>query len=50
MTQGLGLKAVAAGYKVIFISMDHLIKVLKTKEIIKKSQTLFNKLKKADLL
>lgn len=30
--------------------MDHLIKVLKTKEIIKKSQTLFNKLKKADLV
>jgi len=50
MAQGLGLKAVAAGYKVIFISMDHLIKVLKTKEIIKKSQTLFNKLKKADLV
>jgi len=50
MAQGLGLKAVATGYKVIFISMDHLIKVLKTKEIIKKSQTLFNKLKKADLV
>ena len=50
MAQGLGLKAVEAGYKVIFISMDHLIKVLKTKEIIKKSQTLFNKLKKVDLV
>ncbi|MFW6280569.1 MAG: ATP-binding protein [Halanaerobium sp.] len=50
MAQGLGLKAVEAVYKVIFISMDHLIKVLKTKEIIKKSQTLFNKLKKADLV
>ena len=49
MGHGLGLKAVEAGYKVIFISMDNLIKVLKTKEIIKKSQTMFKKLKKADL-
>src|SRR6056297_3725845 len=49
MAHGLGLKAVEAGYKVIFISMDNLIKVLKTKEIIKKSQTMFKKLKKADL-
>ncbi|MFO7814320.1 MAG: IS21-like element helper ATPase IstB [Halanaerobiales bacterium] len=49
MAQALGLKAIESGYKVIFISMDNLIKVLKTKEIIKKSQTLFKKLKKADL-
>ena len=50
MAHALGLKAIESGYKVIFISMDYLIKVLKTKEIIKKSQTMFNKLKKADLV
>jgi len=38
MGHGLGLKAVEAGYKVIFISMDNLIKVLKTKEINKKTR------------
>src|SRR6056297_2426711 len=50
MAYALGLKAIESGYKVIFISMDYLIKVLKTKEIIKKSQTLFKKIKKADLV
>lgn len=50
MAHALGLKAIESGYKVVFISMDYLIKVLKTKEIIKKSQTMFNKLKKADLV
>ena len=50
MAHALGLKAIESGYKVIFISMDYLIKVLKTQEIIKKSQTMFNKLKKADLV
>ena len=50
MAHALGLKAIESGYKVIFISMDYLIKVLKTKEIIKKSRTMFNKLKKADLV
>lgn len=50
MAHALGLKAIESGYKVIFVSMDNLIKVLKTKEIIKKSQTLFKKIKKADLV
>lgn len=50
LVNAIGLKAITTGYKVIFISMDHLIKTLKTQEVIKKSQQLLKKLNKADLV
>lgn len=50
LANAIGLEAINTGYKVIFISMDQLIKTLKTQEVIKKSQQQLKKLKKADLV
>ncbi|MFW6271348.1 MAG: IS21-like element helper ATPase IstB [Bacillota bacterium] len=50
LANGIGLKAVDTGYKVIFINMDELIMVMKTSEVIKKSLQLLKKIKKADLI
>ena len=50
LANAIGLKAIASGYKVFFISMDQLIKVLKTQEVIKKSQQQLKRIKKADLV
>ncbi|MGM0642127.1 MAG: IS21-like element helper ATPase IstB [Thermotogota bacterium] len=50
LANGIGLKAVNKGYKVKFIDMDQLIKVLKTNEVVKKSRLELKKIKKADLL
>lgn len=50
LANAIGLEAINTGYKVVFISMDQLIKTLKTQEVIKKSQQLLKKLKKADLV
>jgi len=46
----LGIAAVDAGYKVIFIHMDQLIHALKTKEISPKSRNKLKKLYQADLV
>lgn len=50
LANGIGLKAVDTGYKVIFINMDELIMVMKTSEVIKKSLQLLKKIKKTDLI
>lgn len=46
----LGIAAVNAGYKVLFIHMDQLIHALKTKEISPKSKHKLNKLHRSDLV
>ncbi|QNO13370.1 ATP-binding protein [Alkalicella caledoniensis] len=46
----LGMKAVEMGYKVSFISMDHLIKLLKTEEISNKSQKALKKIMASDMV
>jgi DNA replication protein DnaC len=50
LANGIGIEAVNAGYKVIFLNMSQLIKVLKTHEVVKKSERLLKKIKKADLI
>lgn len=50
LANGIGIKAINQGYKVKFIDMDQLIKVLKTREVVKKSRLEIKKIKKADLL
>lgn len=50
LANGIGIKAINSGYKVKFIDMDQLIKVLKTQEVVKKSRLEMKKIKKTDLL
>lgn len=50
LATAIGLKAVDAGYKVIFISMEDLIFNLKTKDAINKSLRTIKRLKKANLI
>lgn len=46
----LGVKAIESGYKVTFITMDELIKTLKTEEILGKSRTRVKRLRASDLV
>jgi DNA replication protein DnaC len=46
----LGVKAIESGYKAIFITMDELIKTLKTEEVLVKSRTRLKQLRNADLV
>ena len=50
LANGIGIEAVNEGYKVIFLNMDQLIKVLKTHEVVKKNERKLKKIRKADLL
>ena len=50
LANGIGIEAIDKGYKVKFIDMDQLIKVLKTREVVKKSRLEMKKIKKTDLL
>ncbi len=50
LATAIGLKAIDAGYKVIFISMEDLIFNLKTKNAINKSLRTIKRLKKANLI
>ncbi len=44
------MKAIFQGYKVIFTTIGELIQVLKTQEIIRKSQTRMKRIRNADLV
>lgn len=50
LATAIGLKAVDAGYKVVFLSMDQLISTLKTYQVLKKSQQLLKRIRDADLV
>ncbi len=50
LANGIGIEAINTGYKVIFLNMEQLIKVLKTHEVVKKSERKLKKIKRADLL
>lgn len=50
LATGIGLKAVDLGYKVVFVSMDQLIEILKTHEVIKKNHQQLKRVKSADLV
>ncbi|NIK13439.1 ATP-binding protein [Alkalibacillus almallahensis] len=50
MTIALGVHAVEQGYQVSFISMNHLMYVLKTREYIKKSKTRYKRIRDSDLI
>ncbi|WP_240378209.1 IS21-like element helper ATPase IstB [Bacillus piscicola] len=47
---GLGIHAVNQGYQVSFVSMDHLIYILKTREYINKSRTRYKRITESDLV
>lgn len=47
---GLGIEAVYKGYKTSFITMNDLIKVLKTQEVIRSAKTRIKRIKQSDLL
>lgn len=44
LSTGLGIHAINQGYQVSFVSMDHLIYVLKTREYINKSRTRYDRI------
>lgn len=46
----LGMKAIESGYKVVFITMDELMKTLKTQDILAKSRTRLKHLRRANLV
>ena len=50
LATGIGLKAIDAGYKVVFVSMDQLMTVLKSHTLVTKNAQLLRRIKKADLL
>jgi DNA replication protein DnaC len=50
LANAIGIKAVNSGYKVKFFDMEHLIKILKTHEVVKKSRLELKKIRKCDLL
>jgi DNA replication protein DnaC len=50
LSTALGIHAVEQGYQVSFISMDHLIYVLKSREYVSKSKTRYNRMIKSDLI
>jgi DNA replication protein DnaC len=50
LANAIGIKAVNSGYKVKFFDMEHLIKTLKTHEVVKKSRLELKKIRKCDLL
>lgn len=47
---GLGIETLHQGYKVIFTTMGDLVHVLKTEDIIRKSQTRMKRIRAADLV
>lgn len=50
MASGLGLEAINKGYKVVFISMDDLVRLLKTQEISRASRNKLNRIVSSDLV
>jgi len=46
----LGLKAVEAGYRVFFVTIDELMRIIKTAEISTKSSRRLKQIKSCDLL
>lgn len=50
LATALGVQAVEAGYRVLFITMEELIKALKTEDIVTKSQQRLKKLRRSDLV
>ena len=46
----LGMKAIESGYKVVFITMDELMKTLNTQDILAKSRTRLKHLRRANLV
>nr|WP_246589814.1 ATP-binding protein [Desertibacillus haloalkaliphilus] len=50
LSVALGIHAVENGYKVSFISMSHLMYILKTKEYIGKSKTRYKRIINSDLI
>ena len=50
LSTGLGIHAVSQGYQVSFVSMDHLIYVLKTREYINKSRVRYKRMIESDLV
>src|SRR5699024_2901638 len=47
---GLGTQAIKQGYKAMFVTMGDLIQLLKTEDIMKKSQTRLKRIRSADLV
>lgn len=47
---GLGIEAIHRGFKVIFLSMGDLVKILNTEDISRKSQTMVKRITGADLV
>ena len=50
LSTGLGIHAVNQGYQVSFVSMDHLLYILKTREYINKSKTRYKRITTSDLI
>ena len=50
LATALGIQAVETGYRVSFITMEELIKALKTEEILTKSQQRLKRLRRSDLV
>lgn len=50
MCLALGYKALENGYSVVFTTMNELMYILKTKDLIKKSKVKYNRIKKTQLL
>lgn len=50
LSNAIGMAAVHAGYRVIFITMDELMQTLKTQEVIKRSEKLLKKIRNVDLV
>ncbi|MDQ0340926.1 DNA replication protein DnaC [Caldalkalibacillus uzonensis] len=47
---GLGVEAVQQGYKVSFVTMDHLIQLLRTQEVTRSAQTKLKRITQSDLV
>ena len=50
LATALGIQAVETGYRVSFITMEELIRALKTEEIVTKSQQRLKRLRRSDLV
>jgi DNA replication protein DnaC len=50
LATALGIQAAEAGYRVVFITMEDLIKVLKTEEIVNRSRQRLKRLQRSDLV
>ena len=50
LATALGIQAAETGYRVSFITMEELIKVLKTEDIVTKSQQRLKRIRRSDLV